>query len=93
MWDSAESCRAMVVFAEHRYYGKTMPYGKDSFKKENLAQLTSEQALADFAVFIQWLKHNRSDVSDDTPIIAFGGSYGGMLAAWMRAKYPHLIAG
>lgn len=54
--------------------------------------LSSEQALADLAYFIEAVNTGYK-FSNDTKWIVFGGSYGGSLAAWMRAKYPHLVHG
>mgnify|MGYP001799047539 FL=1 len=56
------------------------------------AYLTTEQALADYATFLTDLK-TVVEGAEHSPVIAFGGSYGGQLAAYMRVKYPHIITG
>lgn len=43
----------------------------------------------DYQVLISTLKENPK--YKYSPVFAFGGSYGGMLAAWMRMKFPHII--
>jgi lysosomal Pro-X carboxypeptidase len=94
VWEQAPRFGALVVFPEHRYYGESMPYGtrEEAYKNsDRLSHLTAEQALADFAVLITHLKQNLS--AQSCPVVLFGGSYGGMLAAWMRLKYPHLAVG
>ncbi|KAH0535652.1 hypothetical protein KQX54_017950 [Cotesia glomerata] len=59
---------------------------------KNLVYLTSEQALADLAYFIEGMTHLHQ-IPAGTKFIVFGGSYPGSLAAWMRVKYPHLVHG
>lgn len=82
--------KGLLVYPEHRYFGKSWPFGdeKTSMMKQNLAYLTTEEAMMDFVEFIQFLKKT---YCADCPVVVFGGSYGGMLASWMRMKYPNVV--
>ena len=43
----------------------------------------------DYNELIKMIKVQYADYgSKEKAVMAFGGSYGGMLAAWMRMKYP-----
>lgn len=57
-----------------------------------MVYLTSQQALADIALFIEEMIHLHQ-IPASTKFIVFGGSYSGSLAAWMRLKYPYLVHG
>ncbi|KAL9351402.1 hypothetical protein Peur_054082 [Populus x canadensis] len=41
----------------------------------------------------KYLHIKKKHSADSSPVIVFGGSYGGMLAAWFRLKYPHVALG
>ncbi|XP_015174578.1 PREDICTED: putative serine protease K12H4.7 [Polistes dominula] len=84
----AKQFGAMCFQLEHRFYGKSHPTADMSVK--NLVYLSSEQALADIAYFIESM-NDIYNVTKNTKWIVFGGSYPGSLAAWMRVKYPHLV--
>ena len=54
--------------------------------------LTLDQTFMDYQLLIQTIKEQNPKYKY-SPVFAFGGSYGGMLAAWMRMKFPHVIHG
>ncbi|TKY61953.1 Lysosomal Pro-X carboxypeptidase [Spatholobus suberectus] len=95
MFETAPYFKALLVFIEHRFYGKSIPFGGNKTvayaNASTLGYLTSTQALADYATLLIDLKRNLS--ANDSPVVVFGGSYGGMLAAWFRMKYPHVAIG
>jgi len=99
IWELAHDLHAQVIFVEHRYEGSSLP---DPNIPNCMAYSSSVQALADYATFIErQLFLPAADDNDNAndvlmirrPVIAFGGSYGGMLSAWLRIKYPNAVAG
>jgi len=84
----AQTYGALLVALEHRFYGESIPL--EDLSTKNLAYLSSEQALADAANFITQF---RDANAPNSPIVTFGGSYPGNLAAWFREKYPHITIG
>lgn len=90
----ARQTRGLIFALEHRFYGKSLPFGNDSMSWANLRFLNSEQGLSDLAHFISYIKEKQLyGVSSSTPWITVGGSYAGAMSAWFRAKYPHLTVG
>jgi lysosomal Pro-X carboxypeptidase len=92
LFEMAPQLKAMIVFAEHRYYGQSIPFDGKSLNSTTMAWLTSTQALADYNDLIGYLKNSIFGLKN-SPVVAVGGSYGGMLAAWMRMKYPATVIG
>ncbi|CAH1395060.1 unnamed protein product [Nezara viridula] len=84
----AEKLGALCFQLEHRFYGKSRPLPNKSV--ESLEYLNSEQALGDLAEFIGSM-NRKYNLQPENKWIAFGGSYPGSLAAWVRYKFPHLV--
>lgn len=60
--------------------------------RKHLGYLTAQQALADFVAVIGEVRKGQT-FPRQSPVVAFGGSYGGMLSAWFRVKYPNVVVG
>ncbi|KAJ4835620.1 hypothetical protein Tsubulata_010864 [Turnera subulata] len=92
--ENAARFHSLLLYIEHRYYGKSIPFGsrEEAFKNAStLGYFNSAQALSDYAAIINHVKkENHAEMS---PVIVAGGSYGGMLASWFRLKYPHIALG
>jgi serine protease 16 len=89
VYELAKEHRALLVNVEHRFYGKSYPTADMS--TENLMYLSSEQALADLARIIDYVKVTLNTQS--SKVITVGGSYPGNMAAWFKLKYPHVSVG
>lgn len=59
---------------------------------DKFGYLSSRQALGDYANLLTHIKSTFPG-AQNSPVITFGGSYGAILAAWARVKYPHIFTG
>eukprot|EP01094_Clydonella_sp_ATCC50884_P029667 TRINITY_DN9366_c0_g1_i2.p1 TRINITY_DN9366_c0_g1~~TRINITY_DN9366_c0_g1_i2.p1 ORF type:complete len:490 (-),score=109.07 TRINITY_DN9366_c0_g1_i2:90-1517(-) len=82
----AQQYGALYVVLEHRYYGESLPFSR--FSTANMTYLSSQQALADAAVFID--SYNKT-LDTPGPWVVFGCSYSGALSAWLRKGYPNSV--
>ncbi|KAK1589051.1 hypothetical protein Q3G72_030009 [Acer saccharum] len=92
--DNAPRFKALLVYIEHRYYGKSIPFTSREEALKNASTLgyfNSAQAIADYAAVLLHIKKKYK--AHKSPVIVVGGSYGGMLASWFRLKYPHITLG
>mmetsp|Transcript_17533 Transcript_17533/g.51923 ORF Transcript_17533/g.51923 Transcript_17533/m.51923 type:complete len:493 (-) Transcript_17533:93-1571(-) len=89
----ARTHRALIVFLEHRFFGHSLPFGNgsasDAVRPDRIGLLSVEQALADYASIIYWLREEYG--AWDAQVVTFGGSLAGTLSALMRVRYPALV--
>ena len=86
----AQETKGLIVFGEHRYFGVSYPFPPEvAFEPENNVYLTVEQAMMDYVELVKFVRTEYN--MEDKACVVFGGSYGGMLAAWLRQKFPHVF--
>jgi hypothetical protein len=90
MMDLVMEYKGLAVQVEHRFYGKSQPTGDWSI--DSLKYLSSHQAIEDLVDIVQYLK-DEYKMSPINRWIAFGGSYSGALAAWIRILHPDVVYG
>ena len=84
--------KGLIVFGEHRYFGKSLPFDPQyAYNTSNNTYLTVDQVMMDYNKLIKSIRYQYGAM--DKAVIVFGGSYGGMLAAWLRMKYPQTFQG
>ncbi|KAJ1722572.1 hypothetical protein LPJ53_003032 [Coemansia erecta] len=93
----AQESNGMVVAIEHRFFGQSNPL--PDLSTASLEYMTLENTLEDFAEFIRAVKQTPeaifpsvSGTPANSTVVFTGGSYGGSIAAWMRAKYPDIVS-
>ncbi|KAF7363200.1 Peptidase S28 [Mycena venus] len=85
---------AALMVIEHRYFGKSQPFGNNSYTNENLRFLTLDNVMSDTVAVVDWWRTNVTNGNGkNSPVIVFGGSYGGSLATFLRINHPDTFFG
>eukprot|EP00941_MAST-03F_sp_MAST-3F-sp1_P005192 g5192.t1 len=82
MWMAAERMQGLIVFVEERYFGKSVPTLGKQYEFLSTAQVVADYASVVSKLKIQYHVKNA---------IAVGGSYGGMISAYLRRKHPFIV--
>mmetsp|Transcript_27774 Transcript_27774/g.52619 ORF Transcript_27774/g.52619 Transcript_27774/m.52619 type:complete len:541 (-) Transcript_27774:128-1750(-) len=95
MWQLAKEHKALMVSLEHRFYGESYP--TSDMSAENLAYLTSEQALADLARFIEYISSlsvasSRTELGKSTPPLKVKASAADSKWVSFGGSYPGNLA-
>lgn len=90
MHDMAANMSGLMIYSEHRYYGRSLP--TPNLTNDNLRYLSLDQANADLAHLIVHLKQTNPLVANSS-VFLVGGSYSATMATWFMQKYPHLADG
>lgn len=84
----AKTLGAHLVYLEHRYYGKSLPFA--DLSTDHMQYLTLGNVLEDLATFQKWIATQQGWKGK---WITVGGSYSGTISALYRQKHPELIVG
>lgn len=88
MHDIARETGAALLTFDYRYFGVNQPTESATF--DEFEYLSVEQILADVADFSRFIRTYIGN-GQYAPIILYGSGFGGVLSAWARSRYPHLI--
>ncbi|KAJ8705926.1 hypothetical protein PYW07_010703 [Mythimna separata] len=90
-YELAKKMGAGLFYTEHRFYGSSRPFADSALP--NLSFLSIDQALADLAQFIQYIKSDDFEYGRfrNAKVALVGCSYAGTMATWMRLAYPHVV--
>ncbi|KAI1378058.1 peptidase S28 [Hypoxylon crocopeplum] len=92
VYEYAKQLGGLAVSLEHRYFGQSMPFGKNSHTISNLKYLTLDNVMADAVSFIEHVKATNKGAADSRVLVA-SGSYGGFMAAAFRLNHPDTFFG